>query len=136
MTNPATALERSADEAAYLSENPAEVGGGVGEHSVGGQVPRERVGEEVTVAGQSGPWLDAGGDASLYPVRLRQVASRDPEPLHGQTDQDLSVPRRLVARQDLTELFEGSDESVEHLVGSHSPRASAAPGTSSVMTWT
>lgn len=128
--------ESSAHVTAHFSEDTVEIGGGVREHPGRRHVPRQSVGEEVTVADQFRPRFDAGGNASIDPLRLGEIASRYPKALDGKPDQNLVVPRRLVAREDLPQLFERSDEGVEDLIGGHSSRVPAAPGTSSVMTCT
>jgi len=83
----------------YLVENAIEVGRGIRENSVGRQVPWERMGQEVPVAGQLGPRFDTDSDAPLDPVYLGEIASRDPEPLRGQADEDFTIPGGLLLRE-------------------------------------
>ena len=119
-----------------MIEDSIEIGSGVGKHPVGGEVPRQLVGEEMTVAGQFRPRFDAGGDAFLDPVRLGEIAGRDPKAFNSETNQYVAVPYALVVREDLAKLFEGGNECPEQFVGGHSSRVPVAPGTSSVITCT
>jgi len=111
-----------------------EVSSGVGVHPVRGDVPRQGVGEQVSIADERGPGFYARGDATFHAVGLGEVACRDPQSFDSEANREPVVPGGPVHRKDLTKLFESGDQSIKRLVRSHSSRAPTAPGTSSVMT--
>jgi hypothetical protein len=57
------------------------------------------VGEEVAVAVELGPGINAGGDAALDLIRLGEVAGANPEVLDGEADDGLIVPGRRTCRR-------------------------------------
>lgn len=62
-----------------LSDDAVEVCVGVGKDAVGGDITGERVSEEVSVASEFRPRVDAARDAAFEPVRLGEIAAGDPE---------------------------------------------------------
>lgn len=120
----------------HTLQDPVDVGPAVGEDPVGGDVAGQSVCQEVPVAGQFRPRVDTAFDATCGPLGLRDVAGSDPETLHGETDDRLVIPGRLVRGKDPAKLLEDGDESIVGVLWGHSSWESAAPGTSSVMTCT
>ena len=116
--------------------DPIEVSGAVGEYPIGGDIARKRMSEEISVADEHGPGLDADGDSVIGSISLGKIARGDPESFDSQANDLVVVARGLAARKNLEELIEREQQRVQRVVGGHSSRASRAPGTSSVMTRT
>ncbi len=117
-------------------QDPSEISCAVGEHTVRGDVTGKRMGEEISVAGELGPRLDAGRDSAIDSVGLGEVTRGDPESFDSQADGVVFIPRGLAAGKNPEQLVEREKQRVQRLFRGHNSRASTAPGTSSVMTWT
>lgn len=76
----------------HRCKQAVDVSGGIGEEASRGQVAGQGVCEQVAVADELGPWLDPGRDATLDPVRLRQVAGCDPQAFDSEAEQRLGCP--------------------------------------------
>jgi hypothetical protein len=62
--------------------------------------------EEISVADELGPGLDAYGDSVIDSVGLGKIARGDPESFDSQAGDIVLIPRGLAARKYLQELVE------------------------------
>ena len=75
--------------------------------------------EEVSVASQLSPGIDAAVDAGSGPVVRREVPRRDPKPLHSEARHEVAVPGGLVRWKEMAKLLECGDEIAEQVAWGH-----------------
>jgi hypothetical protein len=80
------------------------------------------VSEEISVADELGPRLDAGRDSVIDSVVRRKIARGDPESFDRQADYGVFISRGLAVRENPEKLIEREEQCVQRLFSGHNSR--------------